>query len=313
MNFADNLIKAIEEKQNPSVIGIDTDFEKIPVFLKEEYVKRDGNSLEAAAKCILEFNKKIIDATKDVVPAVKIQMAFYEQYGHEGIWAFEETVKYARNAGLMVIEDGKRNDIGNTAKAYSIAHLGKTDVMGEKIAALDMDCLTINAYLGSDGVMPFIEECIEYGKGIFILVKTSNKSSGELQDIETKKGQRVYEAMAEYVNKWGKNLIGRKGYSSVGAVVGATYPTEAKRLREIMPNSIFLVPGYGVQGGSADDVVPCFNKDGYGAIVNNSRGIIFAYQKTGNEKEYDKEARKAAIAMKEAITKSLKDAKICAW
>jgi orotidine-5'-phosphate decarboxylase len=313
MNFADRLIEAIIKKKNPSVVGLDTDFEKIPEFLKKEYTKKYGNNFEAAAKCILEFNKRIIDATKDIVPGVKVQSAFYEQYGHEGIWAFEETVKYARKAGLIIIEDAKRNDIGNTAKAYSIAHLGKTKIMDEKISAFDVDGLTVNGYLGSDGVLPFVEEVKEYDKGIFVLVKTSNKSSGELQDLETKNGKRIYEIMADSVNIWGKNVIGKTGYSSVGAAVGATYPKEAEILRKIMTKAIFLVPGYGAQGGQAKDLIHFFNKDGCGAVVNNSRGIIFAYQKSGNDKEFEKEARKAAIDMKEDITKALKDAGICAW
>lgn len=314
MNFADRLINAIKEKQNPTVLGLDTDFINIPEYLKEDYKLKYGKTFVAVEKCIIDFNKQIIDATKDIVPAVKIQIAFYEQYGVHGMLAFEKTVEYAKQNGLLVIVDAKRNDIGNTAKAYSNAFLGRVDLFGEKVPSpAELDCTTVNGYLGSDGIFPFIKDCNDYGKGIFVLVKTSNPSSGELQDLETDP-KRVYEVMAEHVNNWGKDVVGQKGYSSVGAVVGATYPKEAEILRTLMPISIFLVPGYGAQGGGAKDVIPCFNKDGMGAIVNNSRGIIFAYKNTQkSEREFANDARDAAIAMKEDLTAALQEAKICAW
>lgn len=308
-NFADRLIDAIEDKQNPTVVGLDPDFSKIPGFLKKKYITKYGKTMEAAALTIFDFNKQIIDAVKKIVPAVKLQMAFYEQYGQWGIWAMEETVKAANEAKLIVIIDGKRNDIGNTSQAYADAFLGKVDVFGERKKALDADALTVNAYLGSDSVQPFVKTCKEYGNGIFVLVKTSNPSSSELQDLDIN-GKKVYEIMAENVAKWGKELVGEKGYTSVGAVVGATFPEQAKALRQIMPQSIFLVPGYGAQGGGADDVVPCFNSDGRGAIVNSSRGIIFAYQNKGNDEKFAIHAKEAAESMKIDLTMALKKAGI---
>ncbi|MCD4740541.1 orotidine-5'-phosphate decarboxylase [archaeon] len=292
MNFADTLIKAIDKKQNPSIVGLDPRIESIPDAIKE------GKN---PAEAFLEFNKGIINAVKDTVPAVKPQIAFYEQYGVEGIKTFIETVQYAKSKGMVVVGDVKRNDIGSTAKAYANAHLGE---------AFGLDAVTVNAYLGTDGVQPFLDKTTE-GKGMFILVKTSNPSSGELQDQLLDDGRSVYQAMAELVNGWGQNSIGEKGYNSVGAVVGATYPKEAERLREIMPKTIFLVPGYGAQGGGADDVLPCFNADGYGAIVNSSRGVIFAYQKQGGE--FDEAAGKAAQAMKDDLKTSLRKAGKWPW
>lgn len=308
-NFADRLIEAIEDKKNPTVVGLDPDFSKIPSFLKKKYSTKYGKTMEAAALTIFDFNKQIIDAVKKIVPAVKLQMAFYEQYGQWGIWAMEETVKVANAAKLVVIIDGKRNDIGNTSQAYADAFLGKVDVFGDKKRAVDADALTVNAYLGSDSITPFVKVCKEHGSGIFVLVKTSNPSSSELQDLESN-GKKVYEIMAELVNKWGTEVIGERGYSSVGAVVGATFPEQAKVLRKIMPKSIFLVPGYGAQGGGADDVVPCFNQDGRGAIVNSSRGIIFAYQNKGNDEKFAIFAAEAAQAMKDDLNAALKKAGI---
>ena len=296
MNFADRLLKAIEKRQNPSVVGLDPDFAKIPKSLKKDF--------KEPVECILEFNRRIIDAIMDIVPAVKLQSAFYEMHGHEGVGAFEETARYAKRRGLVVVGDVKRNDIGNTARAYSSAFLGK--------GGLDLDCITVNAYLGTDGVQPFIDDCSRNGKGLFVLVKTSNPSSRELQDLSCG-DEKLYEIVAKLVNRWGKELKGRKGYSSIGAVVGATHPNEAVVLRKLMPKCVFLVPGYGAQGGGAADIVPCFNKDGMGAVVNSSRGIIFAYQKTGNEREFDLAAAEAAVRMREAINKALRDKGICPW
>lgn len=305
MNFADSLIDAIDEKENPSVVGLDPRIKRIPESIKKEKKKKYGDNAKAVAESFLEFNKGIIDAVKDIVPAVKPQMAFYECYGPEGVKAFKETCDYAKKQGLIVIEDAKRNDIGSTAGYYAKGHLGSLEAIDKKIKMFDVDAITVNSYLGSDGVKPFIEQAKENGKGMFLLVKTSNDSSGELQDKELKEGGTVYEKMAELVDEWGKEIVGKKGYSSVGAVVGATYPREAAKLRSIMSKAFILVPGYGAQGGGALDTMPSFDEEGYGAIVNSSRGIIFAYEGTG--KEYDEASREAALDMKEDITGAMKE------
>lgn len=301
MNFADKLLNAIDEKENPAVIGLDSDIAKIPESLKKEFKDRFEDSFEAAAECVFEFNRRIISSVKDIVPAVKIQIAFYEQYGFNGIKAFKKTIDLARKNNLIVIEDGKRNDIGNTARAYANAHIGKVNLFGNQFPCFDLDCITVNPYLGIDGVKPFIDNVKEHGKGIFVLVKTSNPSSGELQDLMSK-DKKIYEIMAELVDKWGQGTEGSLGYNSVGAVVGATYPKEADVLRKIMPKTIFLVPGYGAQGGGADDAMPCFNKDGKGAIIHSARGVIFA----GHEQDFDKKAEQAALKMKEDIKEAMK-------
>lgn len=317
-NCADKLLDLIDEKQNPSVVGLDPSIEQFPSFLKEKR-KDDPNAFQAVAETIVEFNCLIIDAVADIVPAVKPQMAFYEQYGSFGVKAFEETVDYAKQKGLLVIDDSKRNDIGSTAAAYANAHLGRSAILdGSRVPALDADYLTVNPYLGSDGIKPFIDACREFGKGIFALVKTSNPSSGELQD-KMVEGRPVYEVVAELVEEWGRDLVGERGYSSIGAVVGATFPEEAERLRAVMPKSIFLAPGYGAQGGTAKDLLPCFNDDGYGAIVNSSRGIIYAYSKDQYkdrfaEEEFHLAARQAALDMRDDIVRTLKEnGKAPAW
>ncbi|UCD03407.1 MAG: orotidine-5'-phosphate decarboxylase [Candidatus Aenigmatarchaeota archaeon] len=296
-NFADRLMNAVESKQNPSIIGLDSDFTKLPDYLKRGTV----TSPEAAANAMLRFNKVIIDSIKDVVPAVKIQSAFYEIYGAVGIKAFWESANYAKSKGLLVIADVKRGDIGSTSKAYSDAYLGKNS---------EIDGITINPYLGSDGVLPFVESAKENGKGIFVLVKTSNPSSGEIQDLSCE-GKTVYETVAELVSGWGRGIVGSRGYSSVGAVVGATHPEEAAKLRKIMPSAIFLVPGYGAQGGGARDVVPCFNKDGHGAIVHSARAVIFARRK--GKDDFGVAARQAALKMRQDIAASLKEKGIWPW
>ncbi|MFP4186132.1 MAG: orotidine-5'-phosphate decarboxylase [Thermoplasmata archaeon] len=306
-NLADRLLDAIDEKKNPSVVGLDPRLWRIPDHLKERAKKETDDPFKAAGETIFEFNKGIIDGVSDIVPAVKPQVAFYEKYGVEGIRAFKKTIEYAREKGLIVVEDVKRNDIGSTAEAYASAHLGEVDMIEGNALSFDGDIVTVNPYLGSDGIEPFVEVCEEYGKGIFILDKTSNPSSSELQDLTTESGKKIYEVMAELIDGWGEGLIGERGYSSVGVVVGATYPEEAERLREIMENNLFLVPGYGSQGGTADDVIPCFNDDGYGAIVNSSRGIDYAYEddEEFGPKEFDKASRKAALEMKDDIMRSL--------
>ncbi|MCD6109633.1 orotidine-5'-phosphate decarboxylase [bacterium] len=299
MNFADRLNKAIKDKKSVVCVGLDPRLNKIPSFIQEKALKKNKKKLKAAAKAILEFNKGIINAVYDLVPVVKPQVAFYEIFGEEGMWAYRETIEYAHKKGLIVIADIKRNDIGSTAEAYADSYLGTVNVFGEEQSVFDADAVTINPYLGWDGIKPFAEKCAEYNKGMFILVKTSNHSSGDLQDLQMADGRTIYEIMGMLVESWGASDIGESGYNPIGAVVGATYPHQAKKLRELMPNSIFLVPGYGAQGGGAQDVKPCFNKDGLGAIVNSSRGIIFAYEKSDKytEDDYDKAAREAVVAM----------------
>jgi orotidine-5'-phosphate decarboxylase len=302
-NFGDRLLDAIDEKENPSIIGLDSDFSKLPACIKEGREK-EGDPFDAAAACMLEFNEKVIDEIAGIVPAVKLQSAFYEQYGPAGVRAFIETAGYAKKKGLLVVGDVKRGDIGSTSAAYASAYLGKSVLFGRTEAAFDMDAITVNPYLGSDGVKPFADEAKNSGKGIFILVKTSNPSSSEIQDLSCG-ARKVYEKVGELVHSWGKDAVGGRGYSSVGAVVGATYPQEARKLRRIMPHAIFLVPGYGSQGGGAGDVLPCFDGDGSGAIVHSARDVIFAYQKSGKDERFAQEARAAAIRMKEDITKAL--------
>ncbi len=320
INVADKLLEKIDEKQNPCIVGLDPVLERIPQHLIE------GDSFEDVANAFRKFNFAIIDAISDLIPAVKPQIAFYEKYGFEGVKAFEDTVNYAHSKGLIVIEDGKRNDIGNTAQAYAEGHLGKVKTKLSDKSSFNVDVLTVNPYLGSDGIKPFTDVCKEHGKGIFILVKTSNKSSGELQDrlveiteeekfelmelgIEINENKtQLYNLVALQVNKYAQEFRGNRGYSPIGAVVGATYPSQAETLRKIMPNSFFLVPGYGAQGGGADDIIPCFNIDGYGAVVNSSRGIIFAYEKYGHPEKFAEAARHATQLMIQDINSTLKKA-----
>ena len=257
-NAIDNLIEKIKEKRNCTVIGLDPRYETIPNIVKNKYPQ----TLEGIADAIIEYNKALIDEVYDIIPAIKPNIAFYETYGEPGIKAFKETCKYAKAKDMVVIADMKRGDIGPTAKAYSNASIGKTQI-GENLQSIyDIDFITVNPYLGIDGIEPFIEDCKNYGKGIFVLVKTSNKSSGEIQDLETKDGEKIYEKVAKYVDKWGKDLIGENGYSSIAAVVGATYPEELKTLRKLIPNTYFLIPGYGAQGGTAQDVAHGFDQNG---------------------------------------------------
>ncbi|MBT4384754.1 orotidine-5'-phosphate decarboxylase [Candidatus Peregrinibacteria bacterium] len=300
MNFADRLIAAIKAKNSVVCVGLDPRLNQIPACIIDKAVAEHDRTRKAAAVAFLEFNKGIIDTVKDLCPIVKPQIAFYEQYGSDGYWAYEETCKYAQEAGLLVLADAKRNDIGSTAAAYAGAFLGDVDMFGGEEVGMDVDALTINSYLGLDGVKPFMDACDSHGKGIFTLVKTSNPSSGDIQDrVTVDENISVAELMAHFVDSWGSDLIGESGYSSVGAVVGATYPAEAAKLRKLMPTAIFLVPGYGAQGGGAEDVKPCFNEDGQGAIVNSSRGIIFAYEKVEGPADGSHYAEAAANAVKE--------------
>ncbi len=309
--FVDRLVESIKSKKNPSVVGLDPRIEGIPGYMLEKAYREFGKNLKGVSMAVYWFNCGLIDGLRDIIPAVKPQMAFYECLGVDGIDVFHKTVKYARDKGLLVICDGKRNDIGSTANAYSKAFLGMADLgENEKTPVFDVDALTISPYLGYDGIKPFIEDCRSYGKGIFILDKTSNKSSGDFQDLCTYNGKSIYEIVAEKINEWGESLMGQCGYSSIGAVVGATYPNQAKILRRIMRNSYILVPGYGAQGGNGDDVVPSFNSDGLGAVVNASRSIIFAYKNSIYADKYDEAdyvcaAREEALKMRDDINRAL--------
>ena len=295
------LIERIAQLQNPSVVGLDSLLDYIPQHIKEEKFAQYGDTFDAAAQAILAYNKEIIDAICDIVPAVKPQAAYYEMYSWQGMWALCETVKYAQQKGMIVIMDGKRNDIGSTMQAYAKAHLGVSEVNGKELSAFGSDMLTVNGYLGSDGIEPLLPICDEKDKGLFVLVKTSNPSSGELQD--QKIGDKsIYETMGAMCEQWGEKTQNSYGYSRVGAVVGATYPQQLSEMRQKMPHTFFLVPGYGAQGGGANDVAGAFDKNGLGAIVNSSRAILTAWKKAGTDgKDFAQQARKAALTMKEDI------------
>ncbi len=308
MNFSDKLAEQINLKKNPTILGLDPKLEYIPVSIKEKHNINNGESSKAAADSIIEFNKRLIDSTFDIIPAIKPQLAYYEMYGIEGLRAFYETVRYAKTKGLLVIADGKRNDIGTTAEAYATAYLGKTDIYGNETESFGCDALTVNAYLGIDGIKPFIDMCEKNDKGIFALVKTSNPSSGQLQDLELADGRLIYEAMADLVEQWGSTTVGECGYSSIGAVVGATYPKQLLELRKRMPRAWILVPGYGAQGGTAADVTKAFDKNGMGAVINASRSLMCAYKLDAwKDKftldEFDKAARAEAQRMRDDINK----------
>lgn len=306
MSF-DRLIEKIVKMQNPTIVGLDPKLEYVPAYIKEKKFAKYGRSFKGAAKAILAYNKGIIDEIYDIVPAVKPQAAYYEMYGWEGVKCLAKTIEYAKSKGMFVITDGKRNDIGATMTAYAAAHLGLTELDGDEEAAFGADALTVNGYLGTDGIAPLLEICRECDKGIFVLVKTSNPSSGELQDRELSDGKTVYEAMGDMCEKWGSEAMGKLGYSSVGAVVGATYPEQLEKLRRELPDTFFLVPGYGAQGGGAQGVAKAFDENGLGAIVNSSRAVMLAYRKEQDcsEKDYAKAARREVIRMKEDIVSCL--------
>ncbi|MCR5107469.1 MAG: orotidine-5'-phosphate decarboxylase [Lachnospiraceae bacterium] len=306
----ERLISEIKKKNAPIVAGLDPMLKFVPEYIQKKAFSEFGETLEGAGEAIWQFNKAIVDAINDLIPAVKPQIAMYEQFGVPGVIAFKKTVDYCRKKGLLVIGDIKRGDIGSTSEAYAIGHLGKTPVGLTRISAFDEDFATVNPYLGSDGVNPFVKVCEEEDKGIFVLVKTSNRSSGEFQDrlLSDADNRPLYEIVGEKVNEWGKELI-HEGYSDVGAVVGATYPEVGKALRKIMPSSYILVPGYGAQGGSGKDLKHFFNEDGLGAIVNSSRGIIAAYTQEKyakyGENNFEEAARRAVIDMKEDINANI--------
>ncbi len=305
-NAIDILIDKIKQTNNPTVMGLDPRYEMLPDCVKSKYEK----NVDGACKAILEYNKALIDATYDIIPAVKPQIAFYEMFGIEGMKVFNETCKYAKEKGMVVIADNKRGDIGTTAQGYSNAFLGKTPIGDESFDIFNVDFITVNPYMGTDCVQPFVDDCKKYNKGIFVLVKTSNKSSGEVQDLVLQNGKTIYETVAELVNEWGKDLVGEYGYSSVSSVVGATYPQQLEKLREIMPSSYFLIPGYGAQGGKAEDIALGFDGNGLGGIVNASRSLMCAYKSDlwkdkFVEEDYAQATRCEAIRMRDELNSVL--------
>ncbi len=301
------LVEKIKKQNAPVVVGLDPMMKFVPKHLQEAAFKECGETLEGAAEAIWQFNKAIIDNIYDIVPAVKPQVAMYEQFGIPGMIAFKKTIDYCHSKDMVVIGDVKRGDIGSTSEAYAVAHLGRVKVGSNSIAAFDEDFATVNPYLGSDGINPFLKVCQEENKGIFILVKTSNPSSGEFQD-KLIDGKALYELVGEKVNEWASQCMGND-YSYVGAVVGATYPEQGKILRKVMPKSFILVPGYGAQGGKGADLVHFFNEDGLGAIVNSSRGIIAAYTNEAyakfGEENFADASRQAALDMIADISQAI--------
>ncbi|MCR5775247.1 MAG: orotidine-5'-phosphate decarboxylase [Lachnospiraceae bacterium] len=306
------LIDKITEKNAPVVVGLDPNLKFVPGHLIRKATEEKGDTLEAAADAIFEFNKAIVDATYDLIPAVKPQIAMYEQFGIPGLIAYKNTVDYCHSKGLIVIGDVKRGDIGSTSESYAIAHLGEIKVGNTSHRPFDEDMATVNPYLGTDGVKPFTDICNRYDKGIFVLVKTSNPSSGEFQDRAVSGGEGdpsgtsrpLFEVVADKVREWGEASMDG-AYSNVGAVVGATYPEQGEAARRLMPHTYILVPGYGAQGGKAEDLKAFFNKDGLGAIVNSSRGIIAAYTKAPYSDRFDE--MHFADASREAVKDMIKD------
>lgn len=318
------LIDAITDKKAPVVVGLDPNLKFIPEHIMTEAVSRKGETLEAAAEAILGFNKGIVDAVCDLIPAVKPQIAMYEQFGIPGLAAYQETIRYCHEKGLIVIADVKRGDIGSTSESYALAHLGEVKIGESPVRPFDADMATVNPYLGTDGVKPFVDVCNKWDRGIFVLVKTSNPSSGEFQDrivsgeegsedirelnllegASDQSGRPLFELVAQKVREWGETSMDG-AYSNVGAVVGATYPAQAEAARKLMPHTYILVPGYGAQGGKASDLKAFFNKDGLGAIVNSSRGIIAAWTKEPYSERFD--AGHFADASREAVKDMIKD------
>lgn len=300
------LIRKIQETNAPIVVGLDPMLNYVPEHIQKKAFAEFGETLEGAAEAIWQFNKEIVDKTYDLIPAVKPQIAMYEQFGIEGLKAYKKTVDYCKSKDLVVIGDIKRGDIGSTSAAYAAGHLGHVKVGSRVYAGFDEDFATVNPYLGTDGVKPFVDVCKEEKKGLFILVKTSNPSSGEFQD-QLIDGKPLYELVGEKVAQWGEDHMG-DGYSYIGAVVGATYPEQGKLLRKVMPKSFILVPGYGAQGGQGKDLVHFFNEDGLGAIVNSSRGIIAAYKQEAYAKFGPENFGDASRAAVEAMAADIKGA-----
>lgn len=301
MSF-DRLIQKIIEMKNPSVAGLDPKLDYVPEYLRRSFLDEDGETLKAAAKAIFRYNQMLIDALCDIVPAVKLQAAYYEMYGHHGVKTMERTIRYARLKGMYVITDAKRNDIGATMEAYTAAHLGSVKIGECEYEPFGADALTVNGYLGTDGISPLLGVCKTQGKGIFVLCKTSNPSSGEFQDLLID-GVPLYARMGDKCEEWGADTVGTYGYSAVGAVVGATYPEQLESLRKRMPHTMFLVPGYGAQGGGAKGIAGGFDANGLGAIVNSSRAILCAYKKEGcDERDFAGAARREALRMRDDLT-----------
>lgn len=299
----DKLVSNIKKTNAPVVVGLDPMLDYVPEHIKRAAFDEYGETLAGASEAIWQFNKGIVDAVQDLIPAVKPQIAMYEQFGIEGLVAFKKTIDYCKDKGLVVIGDVKRGDIGSTSTAYAVGHIGRVQVGSKLCAGFDEDFITVNPYLGTDGIKPFVDVCSKESKGIFVLVKTSNPSSGEFQDRLVDE-RPLYEIVGEMVDKWGSEVVGESGYSAVGAVVGATYPKMGKVLRSIMPKSFILVPGYGAQGGKAADLVHYFNEDGLGAIVNSSRGIIAAYKQ---DKYAEFGAENYADASRQAVVDMIED------
>lgn len=323
MNFADQLLNRIEQCNNPTVMGLDPKLDYIPAPMLANWKSASMNVETATAEAIFEYNRLLIDSVYDLIPAIKPQFAYYEMYGLEGLKALKKTIDYAHEKNMLVIADAKRNDIGTTATAYANSIIGETKIIDDSIVSMyDCDCVTVNGYLGIDGIKPFLDVAKEKGKGLFILVRTSNPSAGDLQDLKLEDGRLVFEAMAEHVENWGAELIGESGFSSVGAVVGATWPEQAVKVRKIMPHALILVPGYGAQGGSGKDAVASF-VNGKGGIVNASRSLMCAWKKredidpvaitdevgpTGEKLiGFQKATRDEAIRMRDDLNAALKE------
>ena len=303
MSF-DKLQEAIIAKKNPTVAGLDPKPEYVPAHILKACYAQYGETLQGAAEAIYQFNCGLMDALCDIVPAVKPQSAYYERLGWRGMEVMERTIRYAHEKGLYVIADIKRGDIGSTAEAYSDGWLGTTKVGEQECPVFEADCVTLNGYMGADSVNPFLNTCKAKDKSVFILVKTSNPGSGELQNVSAGEGDTVYGLMADLIEKWGAGTEGKYGYTMAGAVAGATHPEELQKIRARMPHTFLLVPGYGAQGGTAEDVQYAFQKDGHGAIVNASRSIMCAWKKTGKDgADYQEAARNAAIAMRDDIAR----------
>ena len=307
-NFADRITERITALSNPTVMGLDPLAEYIPEEMLAYWGKQVEDKSMATSMAIYDFNRMLIDATFDIIPAVKPQFAYYEMYGVHGMEALRRTIAYAKEKGMLVIADAKRNDIGSTALAYANAIIGETELWDHTTAAMnDADAVTLNAYLGIDGIKPFIDVAKSRGKGMYILVRTSNPSAGDFQDLTMEDGHTLYEKVAMKVASWGEDLIGESGYSSVGAVVGATWPQQAAALRQIMPKTLILVPGYGAQGGSADSAAVNFDADGNGAIVNASRSLMCAYKKREDlpSMEFQQAARDEALRMQKDLNDAI--------
>jgi orotidine-5'-phosphate decarboxylase len=296
----DRLLDGIIKTGNPTVMGLDPKLDFIPAAIKDAAFEKYGKTPDGAADALLNFNKALIDAVYDIIPAVKPQAAYYEAFGWQGMRALADTVAYARSKGMFVIADGKRGDIGSTMEAYASAWLGVSDIGGESFTPFGCDALTVNGYLGTDGIEPLIKVCEEFDKGIFVLCKTSNPSSGEIQDIDITSAGTVFEAVASLCVRWGAALPGKYGYGGVGAVVGATYPEQLAMLRRKYPSLFFLVPGYGAQGGGGESVRGAFDGEGLGAVVNASRSLMCAWR-TSRGKTLAEATREEAVRMRDDI------------